>query len=134
MTDRERPKPPRPISRDEVEARRKLEQRQSDHEIKVSDELKAIAKYAKEREAVDRDLAIGLAVCARELGAADRMPATIQEHARALEAAEPKRNAVHEDAKTSARGARATYLVLAISVVELLREIAPLFRHLFGAQ
>ncbi|MDX6480349.1 MAG: hypothetical protein QOG85_859 [Gaiellaceae bacterium] len=132
MTDRKRP--PDEINRALAEHQRDVLKRQSDHEIKVGDDLEAMVRHLRKREELDRDVVAAIGVLADELGAADRLPAHLRAPtptgaagAAAAGGGPPRPPAVHENARKSAQAASGTYVTLGLLVLELAIEVA---RHL----
>jgi hypothetical protein len=158
MTDEKRPprftplvdpRPKEPANRAILhEHQRALTQRQSDHEVKVNQDLAGIATYLARRETAERqeaerranferDVATSVALVAGELEIAERLPPTLQATVQSLtppslpkalaKRKAPSATPVHVSARKSSEAANASYLTLALLVLEFALEIA---RHL----
>lgn len=128
---------------------------QSDHEIKVDEEVSAIMTYTRQREAFDNDLARGLGLVARQLGVEKRLPQSIQSLvpppivppeagkprgvvARIVERARHSRDPatpVHENARQSASSADVVLVLVVLKLgfefgIELLSRIPHGLFHL----
>lgn len=121
------PRPTAPANRElEKQAIVELKRRQSDHEIKVGDDVAAMATHLRRRELFDRDVAASITVLAGELGVAERLPESLRPLPQARAKTEPP--ALYENAQKSARkaaqGARGTYLAIVLLVLEILLELS----------
>ncbi len=116
------PRPKPPANKALEEHQRAVVQRQSDHEIKVSGDMRAFAEYTKRREAHDKDLARSVVLVARELGIEDQLPPALQSLDEPRLPSSPPR--VCENASKSARASTATkYGTAAILVLEIILEV-----------
>lgn len=137
------PRPPGPANRVlEEEAVRLVLQRQSDHEIKVDDSVRAIATHLQQRDARDKrrddvleDLVLATITLSGELGAGERMPPRLRKRAEELPPPPPPRKGappaptpVHENAaRSAAQSSRAVLIAIAWLAVELVRFVHDLF-------
>jgi len=123
------PRPTPPANKALAEHQREVVQRQSDHEIKVGDSMKALIAYTTRREEHDADLARSVALLARELGIEDDLPKSLKSLGNTAPETLAKPPArVCENARKSARASTASgYGTAAIILLQIILEIV---RHL----
>lgn len=118
------PRPTGPANRAIAEqAVAEIAKRQSDHEIKVDGDVRAIARYIAQKETNDRELAMAVCLVARAVGIEEQLPPGIQSATWPPNAkAQPK--TVHENARTSARAAHGTWAAILLLLVEIAIQLA----------